>query len=47
MGGCGKLRIPFERRLDIHIALLSLAAALSESRFADDLCVDYSKFPPF
>ena len=36
--GFGKLRIRFERRLDIHKALLSIAAALITSRFVDDLC---------
>jgi IS5 family transposase len=36
--GFGKLRIRFERRLDIHIALLCSAAALICSRFVDDLC---------
>jgi hypothetical protein len=36
--GFGKLRIRFERRLDIHVALLSLAAAVICSRFVDDLC---------
>ncbi|MCG1039546.1 IS5/IS1182 family transposase, partial [Mycetohabitans sp. B7] len=36
--GLGKLRIRFERRLDIHIALLRLAAAVICSRFVDDLC---------
>ncbi|WP_143809136.1 IS5 family transposase [Paraburkholderia susongensis] len=36
--GFGKLRIRFERRLDIHSALLSLAAAVICSRFVDDLC---------
>jgi IS5 family transposase len=36
--GFGKLRIRFERRLDIHTALLSLAAAVICSRFIDDLC---------
>lgn len=36
--GFGKLRIRFERRLDIHAALLSLAAAVICSRFVDDLC---------
>ncbi len=36
--GFGKLRIRFERRLDIHTALLSLAAAIICSRFVDDLC---------
>ncbi len=36
--GLGKLRIRFERRLDIHVAMLSLAAAVICSRFVDDLC---------
>ncbi len=36
--GFGKLRIRFERRLDIHTALLKLAAAIICSRFVDDLC---------
>lgn len=36
--GFGKLRIRFERRLDTHVALLSLAAAVMCSRFVDDLC---------
>ena len=36
--GFGKLRIRFERRLDVHLALLSLAAAVICSRFVDDLC---------
>jgi IS5 family transposase len=36
--GFGKLRIRFERRLDIHIALLHLASAVICSRFVDDLC---------
>jgi IS5 family transposase len=36
--GFGKLRIRFERRLDIHVALLSLAAAVICSRFVDHLC---------
>ncbi|KWH30891.1 transposase [Burkholderia cepacia] len=34
----GKLRIRFERRIDIHVALLFLAAAVICSRFVDDLC---------
>ncbi len=34
--GFGKLRIRFERRLDIHIALLCLAAAVICSRIMDD-----------
>ncbi|MCG7374111.1 IS5 family transposase [Pseudomonas luteola] len=33
-----ELRIRFERRLDIHTALLSLAAAIICPRFVDDLC---------
>lgn len=36
--GFGKLRILFERHLDIHVALLFLAAAVICSRFVDDLC---------
>ncbi|CAM2197992.1 protein of unknown function [Paraburkholderia kururiensis] len=36
--GFGKLRMRFERRLDIHVALLSFAAAVICSRFVDDLC---------
>ncbi|WP_291587236.1 IS5 family transposase [Comamonas sp. UBA7528] len=36
--GFGKLRIRFERRLDIHEALLKLAAALTCARFADRWC---------
>ncbi len=36
--GFGKLRIRFERRLDIHQALLNLAAAIICSRFVDKLC---------
>lgn len=36
--GFGKLRIRFERRLDIHMTLFSLAAAVICSRFVDDLC---------
>lgn len=36
--GFGKLRIRFERRLDIHQALLSLAAAIICSRFVDRWC---------
>jgi hypothetical protein len=35
--GFGKLRIRFER-LDIHLALLSLATAIICSRSIDDLC---------
>lgn len=36
--GFGKLRIRFERRLDIHIAPLTLAASVICSRFVEDLC---------
>ena len=36
--GFGKLRIRFERRLDIHLALLKLAAAIICSRFVDRWC---------
>lgn len=36
--GFGKLRIRFERRLDIYKALLSIVAAVITSRFVDDLC---------
>lgn len=36
--GFGKLGIRFERRLDIHEALLKLAAAIICSRFVDRLC---------
>ena len=36
--GLVKLRIRFERRLDIHLALLKLAAAVICSRFVEDLC---------
>ncbi len=36
--GFGKLRIRFERRLDIHQALLRLAAAIICSRFVDRWC---------
>lgn len=36
--GFGKLRIRFERRLDIHRALLKLAAAIICSRFVDRWC---------
>lgn len=36
--GFGKLRIRFERRLDIHLALLKLAAAIICARFVDRLC---------
>ncbi|ATI27527.1 MULTISPECIES: IS5 family transposase [Ralstonia solanacearum species complex] len=36
--GFGKIRVRFERRLDIHCALLSLAASIICARFVDDLC---------
>lgn len=36
--GFGKLRIRFERRLDIHRALLTLAAAIICSRFVERSC---------
>jgi hypothetical protein len=36
--GQGKLSIRFERRLGIHKALLSIAAAVFAARFVDDLC---------
>mgnify|MGYP002350906096 CR=1 FL=1 len=36
--GFGKLRIRFERRLDIHDALLKLAAAIICARFVDRWC---------
>lgn len=36
--GFGKLRIRFERRLDIHHALPMLAAAIICSRFVEQLC---------
>src|SRR5258706_473543 len=36
--GFGKLRIRFERRLDIHEALLKLAAAVICARFVDRWC---------
>ncbi|TYZ52546.1 IS5/IS1182 family transposase, partial [Ralstonia solanacearum] len=36
--GFGKLRVRFERRLDIHCGLLSLVAAIICARFVDDLC---------
>lgn len=34
----GKLRIRFERRLDIHLALLRLACAVICSRFVEEFC---------
>ncbi|RQT56331.1 hypothetical protein DF046_12050 [Burkholderia cepacia] len=34
----GKLRIRFDRYLDIHIAMFFLAAAVICSQFIDDLC---------
>ena len=36
--GFGKLRVRFERRLDIHRALLTLAAAIICSRFVERSC---------
>lgn len=36
--GFGKLRIRFERRLDIHMTLLKLAAAIICARFVDRWC---------
>lgn len=36
--GFGKLRIRFERSLETHLALLTLAAAIICSRFVEDLC---------
>ena len=36
--GFGKLRIRFEKRLDIHEALLKLAAAIICARFVDRWC---------
>jgi IS5 family transposase len=36
--GFGKLHIRFERRIDVRVALLSLAADVISSRFVDDLC---------
>ena len=36
--GFGKLRIRFERRLDIHEALLNLAAAIICARFVERWC---------
>ena len=36
--GFGKPRIRFERRHDIHTALLTLTAAIICSRFVNDLC---------
>ncbi|MFM4906831.1 IS5/IS1182 family transposase, partial [Aeromonas veronii] len=38
LAGFGKLRIRFERRLDIHLALLTLACAVICSRFAERFC---------
>jgi IS5 family transposase len=34
----GKLRIRFERRLDTHLALLTLACAVMCSRFVEEFC---------
>ncbi|ACR32636.1 transposase (plasmid) [Burkholderia glumae BGR1] len=42
LAGFGKLRIRFGRRLDIHTALLVLAAAIICSRFVADTCVSGS-----
>jgi IS5 family transposase len=36
--GFGKLRIRFVRRLDMHMALLKLAAAIICARFVDRWC---------
>jgi hypothetical protein len=36
--GFGKLRIRLERRLDVHKALLTLAAAVICTRSVDDSC---------
>ncbi len=36
--GFGKSRIRFERRIDIHTALLKLAESIICSRFVEDLC---------
>jgi IS5 family transposase len=36
--GFGKLRIRFERNLDIHRALLTLTAAIICSRFVEQSC---------
>ncbi|WER45622.1 IS5 family transposase [Cupriavidus sp. WKF15] len=38
LAGFGKLRIRFERRLDIHLALLTLACAVICSRFVEGYC---------
>lgn len=38
LAGFGKLRIRFERRLDIHYALLKLACSLICLRFIDRFC---------
>lgn len=40
--GFGKQRIRFERRLDIHLALLKLAAAIICARFVNRDCVSRS-----
>ncbi len=41
----GKLRIRFERRLDIHDALLKLAAAIICARFVDRWCCRSKHLP--
>lgn len=38
LAGFGKLRICFERRLDIHLALLALACAVICLRFVERFC---------
>lgn len=38
LAGFGKLRIRFERGLDTHVALLTLACAVICSRFVDQFC---------
>ncbi len=38
LAGFGKLRIRFERRLDIHLALLTLACAVICLRFVEKFC---------
>lgn len=38
LAGFGKLRIRFERRLDIHLALLTLACAVICLRFVERFC---------
>ncbi|MEA5175781.1 IS5/IS1182 family transposase, partial [Xanthomonas fragariae] len=36
--GMGKLRIRFERRIDLHLALLSLACSIICLRFLPGFC---------